>query len=722
MDIELNKNAPKFFNRELSWLEFNKRVLSEGEDTSVPLLERLKFLAIVSSNFDEFFMVRVAGLKRMERHKNFEKDPSGRTPRQQLEEISFLAHEITVRQYKCLMEDVLPKLKNFGIEYLQPEKYTAQNKQYLENYFRNEVFPLLTPLRATEERCFPRISNLKIYVAFLLKKTKEDGKRTLEEVEKKEKKKDLQKTNEPLAVVQVPSYLSRIIQIPDQEGRFSFALLEDIIELYGTQLFPGYDVVESLIFKVTRDADFSVDEKRDEDFIQAMEEVLENRESSVPVRLVFFGNPGKIIQKLSKSLSLDLSEIYNLSGPVDLSVFSEISNQYGFENLKYPVWKNFWSTELPKEGEFWDLFKEKDIMLNFPYDSYDPVLKFISQAAEDPGVMAIKMTLYRTSGNSPIVKNLERAAQKGKQVTVFIELKARFDEERNISWAQELERAGVIVIYGIQHLKVHAKILLVVRKETNAVVRYTFLATGNFNEKTAKLYSDIGIFTANKEIANDATLFFNIISGYSAIQTMKRLVPSPFDIKKKLLFLIDREITRNETEKNGLICAKMNSLSDPEIIEALYRASNAGVKIKLNVRGICLLVPGIPGQSENIEVVSIIDRFLEHSRIFSFGNGGSTEVFIASADWMPRNLDRRVELMIPVLQTSLKERLSAILETYFLDNFKSHILESNGNWKKKSREGKTYRSQEILYQEAKRLAMAKTKEMRREFIVRRTKE
>ena len=689
MDIELNKIAPKFFNRELSWLEFNKRVLSEGEDTSVPLLERLN---------------------------------PGRTPRQQLEEISFLAHEITVRQYKCLMEDVLPKLKNFGIEYLQPEKYTAQNKQYLENYFRNEVFPLLTPLRATEERCFPRISNLKIYVAFLLKKTKEDGKRTLEEVEKKEKKKDLQKTNEPLAIVQVPSYLSRIIQIPDQEGRFSFALLEDIIELYGTQLFPGYDVVESLIFKVTRDADFSVDEKRDEDFIQAMEEVLENRESSVPVRLVFFGDPGKIIQKLSKSLSLDLSEIYNLSGPVDLSVFSEISNQYGFENLKYPVWKNFWSTELPKEGEFWDLFKEKDIMLNFPYDSYDPVLKFISQAAEDPGVMAIKMTLYRTSGNSPIVKNLERAAQKGKQVTVFIELKARFDEERNISWAQELERAGVIVIYGIQHLKVHAKILLVVRKETNAVVRYTFLATGNFNEKTAKLYSDIGIFTANKEIANDATLFFNIISGYSAIQTMKRLVPSPFDIKKKLLFLIDREITRNETEKNGLICAKMNSLSDPEIIEALYRASNAGVKIKLNVRGICLLVPGIPGQSENIEVVSIIDRFLEHSRIFSFGNGGSTEVFIASADWMPRNLDRRVELMIPVLQTSLKERLSAILETYFLDNFKSHILESNGNWKKKAREGKTYRSQEILYQEAKRLAMAKTKEMRREFIVRRTKE
>ena len=304
MDIELNKNAPKFFNRELSWLEFNKRVLSEGEDTSVPLLERLKFLAIVSSNFDEFFMVRVAGLKRMERHKNFEKDPSGRTPRQQLEEISFLAHEITVRQYKCLMEDVLPKLKNFGIEYLQPEKYTAQNKQYLENYFRNEVFPLLTPLRATEERCFPRISNLKIYVAFLLKKTKEDGKRTLEEVEKKEKKKDLQKNHEQLAIVQVPSYLSRIIQIPDQEGRFSFALLEDIIELYGTQLFPGYDVVESLIFKVTRDADFSVDEKRDEDFIQAMEEVLENRESSVPVRLVFFGNPGKIIQKLSKSLSL----------------------------------------------------------------------------------------------------------------------------------------------------------------------------------------------------------------------------------------------------------------------------------------------------------------------------------------------------------------------------------------------------------------------------------
>lgn len=722
MDSKIKNNNFSFFCRELSWLEFNKRVLSEAEDSSVPLLERLKFLAIVSSNFDEFFMVRVASLKRMERHKNFEKDPSGRTPTQQLEEISFLAHEITARQYKCLMEDVLPKLKKCGIEYLPPENYTAQNKQYLENYFKNEVFPLLTPLRATDERCFPRINNLKIYVAFLLKKTKEDGKLTLEEVEKKEKKKDLQKSNELLAVVQVPSYLSRIIPMPDEEGSFSFALLEDVIGLFGTQLFPGYDVEESLIFKVTRDADFSVDEKRDEDFIQAMEEVLENRESSVPVRLAFFGNPGKIIQKLSKSLTLGLSEIYNLSGPVDLSVFSEISSQYGFENLKYPVWKNFWPTELPKDGEFWDLIKEKDIMLNFPYDSYDPVLKFISQAADDPDVMAIKMTLYRTSGNSPIVKNLERAAQKGKQVTVFIELKARFDEERNISWAHELEKSGVIVIYGIQHLKVHAKILLVVRKESNAVQRYSFLATGNFNEKTARLYSDIGIFTANKEIANDATLFFNIISGYSAIQTMKRLVPSPFDIKRKLLFLIDREITRNETEKNGFICAKMNSLSDPEIIEALYRASNAGVKIKLNVRGICLLVPGVPGQSENIEVISIIDRFLEHSRIFSFGNGGSTEIYIASADWMPRNLDRRVELMIPVLQTSIRNRLSAILEAYFKDNTKSHVLQSDGNWKKQIQEGTPYRCQEMLYQDTKRIFMAKTKEMKTEFKVRRSKE
>ncbi len=662
-----------FFNRELSWIEFNNRVLYEALRKDIPLVERLKFLAIVSSNFDEFFMVRVAGLKHQLLHNPEERDLAGFTAAQQLEQISSRCHQVVNLQYKTLMEQVLPDLAEKGIEYVSPKNYTEKHHQFTKTKFIQEIFPLLTPIR-TDGVCFPHISNLMLHGAF-----------ALEQLSKSEEKNPFAPTedNIPVAIVQIPSSLPRIVRLPydgENPEAVQFTLLDDIIYQYATMLFPGYKVAEGMLFKVTRDADFAVDEDESIDLSEAMEAVLEKRQSSLPVRLLCTRTTRYLKNFLQEKLNLSEQDVYAVEGPIDPSTLLDIADYPQAAPLSYEKWEHYYPPLLEKGQPLWSTLKRRDVLIHVPFESYDPVVSFLNDAADDPNTLAIKMTLYRTSGNSPIIRALERAAKKGKHVTVFVELKARFDEKQNLSWANQLEKAGVVVVQGIVHLKVHGKLLLVVRKEETGMYRYVHLATGNYNDKTAKLYVDMSLFTTNPEIANDATLFFNIISGYSMILPMERMVMAPITLKSRLLDLIEREIQLSTEGVPGLIVAKMNSLGDEQIIQKLYEASQNGVRVLLNVRGICMLVPGVPGQSENIQVVSIIDRYLEHTRIFYFQNGGSEELYLSSADWMPRNMEKRVELMFPILQEEVFKDVKRILNMYFEDTSHAHTLQSDGSW------------------------------------------
>jgi polyphosphate kinase len=505
--------------------------------------------------------------------------------------------------------------------------------------------------------------------------------------------------------VEIPGALARVVVLPSEKKgadvpppesaqQVEFALLDDIVTLYGTKLFPGYSVEQTMLFRLTRDADFSVDEDAGENFIHAMEEILEKRKVSLPVRLTCNDTSGTLTELFKTALELDDDDVYRSHGVID-----PLSLQFaahGDESLKEQKWKHYAHPDFAGDKDVWDSIKIKDALLHTPYQSYDPVLSLIKSAALDEHVLAIKMTLYRTSGASPIIDALEKAARNGKHVTVFVELKARFNEQQNIVWASRLEQAGVVVVYGIVNLKVHAKALLIIRKEPAGVRRYVHLSTGNYNEETAKTYSDVSVFTVNNEIANDVMLFFNIISGYSALQTMKHLSMSPIGLKEKIIAMIEREIASSTPENPGRIIAKMNSLAHEEIIEALYRASRAGVRIKLNVRGICMLVPGVAGMSDTIEVHSIIDRYLEHARVFYFWNGGAEEMYLSSADWMPRNLDRRVELMFPILEKDIFSRIRKMLDIYFSDTAKSFSLASDGSWRSAASPAKAERAQETL--------------------------
>ena len=723
------EESVRYFNRELSWIEFNARVLEEARQKDVPLLERLRFLTIVSSNFDEFFMVRVASLKAQCSRNPEWKDEAGITVREQLERISLRVHELVHIQYECLLKEILPGLAAEGMPYVSPERYTQAQTRYLDSFFMSDVFPLLTPLRTNNKSVFPSIGNLRLHAAFLLRNNMAVPTGPLASfletsgvLREPASAAAQESVAPPIAIVQIPASIHRIVWLPEMDGKRCFTLLDDVVRTFGQRLFPGFSIEETLLFKVARDADFAVDEDRSEDFIAAIQEVLVSRLSSVPVRLICTGESPSILSFLRDSMALREADIYAVPGPIDLSTLSELANAEGFDRLRNPVWKNYWPVDLPADVPLWDELKRTDVLLHVPYNSYEPVIRFINDAADDPSVLAIKMTLYRTSGDSPIVRALERAARAGKHVTAFVEIKARFDEERNISWAHRLEEVGVIVVYGIARLKVHAKILLVVRRETDGIRRYVHLSTGNYNDRTARFYVDMSLFTSNVEIANDATLFFNMISGYSAIMSTRRLVMAPVDLKPRLLSLIDREIDRSVPEKPGLIIAKMNSLADPEIINALYRASNAGVRVLLNVRGVCMLVPGVTGMSEHITVVSIIDRYLEHTRIFWFENDGADELYLASADWMPRNLDRRVELMFPVLQESIRKNILGVLNLYFTDNRKAHYLQSDGSWIRRSPTAgeAPVRAQEILHLAEKNRRELFEQEPQREFSVRRS--
>ncbi|MCL2374063.1 MAG: polyphosphate kinase 1 [Treponema sp.] len=692
-----NSSSP-FFNRELSWVDFNERVLEEGLKKDLPPLERFKFLSIVSSNFDEFFMVRVAAIKQA-REAGRGKDISGLTPAEVLEKISAKVRSIKKCLSDAFVNEVFPSLVQGGLTLLRPGDWSDDQRAYLESFFVREIYPLLTPLRLgspadnEKESPLPSFESYSLNVAFLLEAESAYGRAHRGASEPWRQTPAAGSGDSPadhISIVRIPPVLERIVWLPSETASADgaaaepcrWALLEDLMQAYASYLYPGYKIKESLVFKVNRDADFSVDEKRDEDFIVAMGEVLEGREKSMPVRMVYSPGSEQIRDYLASRLPLDKDDLYEVRNPLNPGNLYDLIVGRGFDHLKEKPWKIYPHPVLHSEQSLWDTIRAGDILLHLPYQSFDPVVRFFQEAAADPHVAAIKTTLYRTSGDSPIVRALEQASLSGKHVTAVVELKARFDEGRNISWANRLEKAGVIVVYGIAHLKIHAKATIVMRREYSRMQRYVHLSTGNYNEKTARFYEDIALFSAREDIAYDAGLMFNMITGYSAVQPMGKLVIAPTALKRRILDLISRETNRSSPEAPGKIMAKMNALADPEIIWALYRASQMGVNVLLNVRGICMLTPGVKGLSENIRVVSVIDYYLEHSRMYYFANGGAEELYLASADWMTRNLERRVELMFPLVQEDTRKTALQILSSYFRDNCQAWLLGSQGKWAK----------------------------------------
>jgi polyphosphate kinase len=716
---KLTSSPALYFNRDLSWIDFNDRVLEEGLRKDLPLFERFKFLSIVASNFDEFFMVRVAAIKRAHRA-GISGDPSGLSPEEQLKKIAEKVRSINSRRTACFMNEIFPGLAAGGLELIRPDSYTVPQMDYLESFFLGQIYPVLTPLRIEEDKPLPSFDNRCISAAFLLtpevKAPVEDAVSSDED------------SAERIVMVQLPLSLSRIIWLPQEGDKLCWALLDDMILTWGGYFYPGYNVKESMLFKINRDADFSVDEQRDEDFVEAMEEVIEGREKSDVVRLVYSPGSDKLRDELAKRFALESDDLYEFDGPFNAVELMEMTNVAGFEKFQEKPWKIHPAPGFSEDVLIWDRLSQGDVILHFPYQSFDPVVRFFQEAAVDPQVISIKTTLYRTGGNaqnpqaiSPIVRALEQAALNGKHVTALVELKARFDEERNISWANRLEKAGVIVVYGLSQLKVHAKITMVLRREHERIKRYVHLSTGNYNDKTAKLYEDICLFTCREEIGYDANLLFNMITGYSLRQTMQRLAVAPYALKPRLLELIDREAKRSDQKYPGKIVIKCNSLTDTDIIDALYRASRAGVKIFLCVRGVCALVPGVPEFSENIRVISIIDRYLEHSRMYYFANGGAEELYLSSADLMHRNLERRVEIMFPILDEKIRAEFVEALNAYFRDNCQSSVLDSRGAWTRltPSAGEKPFRVQKDMLSRAERDSDSPDP-VKQEFIVRRS--
>ncbi|MCL2477945.1 MAG: polyphosphate kinase 1 [Treponema sp.] len=708
MSKDLNSESaplpPAYLSRDLSWVDFNERVLEEGLRRDLMPLDRFKYLSIVSSNFDEFFMVRVAAMKRSRYTANI--NPAAVTSSEELQTIGSKARSIVARQYKTLNEEVLPDLAKGGLRLVHPPEWTAQQREFLQSLFLQEYLPVLTPLRVVNEEPLPVIENYWIHAAFLL------------EAESNQE--------ETISIIRIPPILDRIVQMrpePVQENELSIALLEDLVLVWGHYLFPGYKVREQLLFSVNRDADFSVDEQRDEDFIEAMEEVLEDREMSTVVRMTYSPGSAGLRDYFALRFGIQKEDLYEINGPLNLGSLYDLVRIAGFDNLREKPWKIYGNPAFQADQSIWDRIREGDVVLHLPYQNFDPVIRFFREAASDPSVISIKTTLYRTSENSPIIRALEQASLAGKHVTAVVELKARFDEKQNISWANRLEKAGVIVVYGLAHLKIHAKASIVIRRENEKLKRYVHLSTGNYNEITAKIYEDISIFTARDEIAYDTGIVFNMITGYSVIQNMRRLSIAPVTLKKRILYLIEREINQSSPQNPGRIIAKMNSLADEEIINSLYRASAAGVEVMLNIRGICLLIPGVKGMSDHIRVISIIDYYLEHSRICYFANGGNDELYLSSADWMPRNMERRVELMFPVLQDDAKHQILEILKSYFRDNTHAWQLDSLGNWSRVSEADPPYRAQTRFLAMAENAAAAAAGESDetadKEFVIRR---
>jgi len=671
--------ADRFFNRELSWLAFNQRVLDEGLSEVNPLLERLKFLAITASNLDEFYMVRVGGIKLLMGSGHPTRDIAGMTPRQQFQAVTRRIRKMSIDQ-SGLYKKLKAELFDHAFQILPVSAVSETQRKILLRIFEDDVLSILTPVSLVEGRPY-RPANLLLHMAVRLSPSAGSE-------------------EERYALLPLGPNVGRFIRLPSPEG-VVFVLLEDVVREWIGRWFDGCEVLECVPFRITRNADIELREDLAPDLMTGMQELLDERRETAYIRMEIGRQASRPLTLfLTRLFELDRNDIYPVDGPLDLRAFMKMAAVEGFDALKDPPWPPQPSPSVDLKESIFPQLAKQNILLHLPYESFDPVVKFVEDAADDQAVLAIKQVLYRTAGNSAIVEALIRAAQSGKHVTVLIELKARFDEARNITQALRLEQAGVEVIYGVRNLKTHAKVCLVVRREPQGIVRYMHFGTGNYNETTARLYSDLGYFTCDAELGHDAAAFFNAVAGYSQPQELHQLRMSPFNLRSALLELIDIETARAKAGEKAAVTIKVNTLTDAEMIEHLYRASLAGVKVQLHVRGVCCLRPGVPRLSENITVTSTIDRYLEHSRICAFHNGGNEKVYIASADWMPRNLDRRVELMIPILDKEARRQVLKILKNYFKDNQKASRLLPDGTYERVETGKSPFRSQKELHRQA----------------------
>lgn len=683
-----------FINRELSWAAFNRRVLELAQRTELPLLERLKFLAIFSSNLDEFFMIRVAGLNQQIDAGIRKKAIAGRTPLVQLKEISDRVHTL-MDTHTGMVKELFTQLRKHGLYVLGRDEWSEKHRSYLKDYFLTEILPVLTPLAVQQHDPCPLLPGLQINVALTLRAGK-----------------DLP-DEDRLLVIPVPDLFTRFLTLPSREATY-LVTIEDVIADNAAAIAPGCSIQSIDFFRLTRDADVAVKEDEASDLLNVMEAAVIERRRRTAVRLEISAHASMILRQwLRKEYELKHMQVYEIDGLLDAKAFWQIVGRTGFDRLHFTDWPPQTPLDLAGYDSLWEAIEDHDVLMYHPYESFEPVVKLLQQAADDPAVLAIKQTLYRTSSDSPIIDALEAAAENGKEVTVLVELKARFDEARNVQWARRLEDAGCHVIYGIASLKTHAKALLIIRRQKGRIQRYVHLATGNYNDKTAKLYSDLGLFSCNSQLATDVGAFFNLLTGLSEAVGWSQLSIAPINLKKRFIELIEREIKASSPDRPGLIIAKINSLEDKEICLALYRASRKGVKIQLNIRGICCLRPGMKGLSENIEVVSILGRYLEHARIFYFANGGHPEVYLSSADWMTRNLDRRFELLFPVTDPSHKKRIKDILDTCFSDNTYAWRLRSDGVYEPVTTGKKRVQAQHVFYEQIQSVRQKKLRTAQR---------
>jgi len=670
----------RYLSRALTWLGFNGRVLEEAQDPTLPALERARFLGIFFSNLDEFFMVRVSGLSEaaeagVEQPVDGEESIPG-----VLAQVGQRCHGLMRVAYATWDREILPALEAGGVHFLADEDLAPKERSFLDRLFAREILPILTPAAVEPNLPVPHVTNSVLCFAVRLRHPGAE---------------------ERFALVQLPRQQTRWIQV-GSKGGFRFVLLEEVVRKHLGELFPGHEIVDLALFRVTRDADFATDDQDEEDLVEAVKMVLKQRRGGDPVRLeVEASASDEITDRLAALFELPRPSVYRVPGPLDLKFLFELARVSSLPAPRNPPWAPQPAPDLPPGEAIWDAIAERDILLFHPYETFEPVLRLLKLASEDPAVLAIKQVLYRTASNSEVVRALERAAENGKQVTALLELQARFDEERNAAWARRLEESGAQVLYGLAGLKTHAKALLIVRRGASGIERYAHLGTGNYNERTVLEYSDLSLLTANEDLCADLTAFFNVVTGYSDPLPWRMIAMAPLGLRRRFLGLIRRETEKSTAEEPGQIRAKMNALVDKPIIDALYDASQAGVRVLLNVRGSCVLRPGVKGLSENIRVISVVDRFLEHSRIFEFRNGGETEVYIGSADWMPRNLDRRVELIVPIADPAHRARLGHILDVLLADNVKARELRPDGTLGKRPKGKRVVRAQEVFWEEAR---------------------
>jgi polyphosphate kinase len=671
---------PRYLSRALTWLGFNGRVLEEAQDPTLPVLERARFLGIFFSNLDEFFMIRVAGFREA-LEAGVDRSASGEESiAQVLAQVGQRCHGLVRVGYTTYDREIVPALVAGGVRFERDEDLEPKERAFLDRLFTREILPILTPAAVESGLPFPHVTNFALCFAVRL---------------------GLSTSEERFALVQLPRQYTRWIQVGSRGG-FRFSLLEDVVRRHLGELFPGYEIRDSALFRVTRDADFATDDQEEEDLVEAVKNVLKQRRSGDPVRLEIESSASEeIAERLTAAFELEPTSVYRVSGPLDLKFLIEFARVPSLPAPRTPAWSPQPVPEVPAGEAIWEAIAERDILLFHPYETFEPVMRLLTLASRDPAVLAIKQVLYRTAPNSEVIRALENAAENGKQVTALLELQARFDEERNAAWARRLEDAGVQVLYGLAGLKTHAKALLIVRRGPGGIERYAHLGTGNYNERTVLEYSDLSLLTSDEDLCADLTAFFNVVTGYSEPLPWRRIAMAPLGLRRRFLDLIRRETEKSTPEDPGQIRAKMNALVDKPIVDALYQASAAGVKVLLNVRGSCVLRAGVKGLSENIRVVSIVDRFLEHGRIFEFRNGGETETYLGSADWMPRNLDRRVELVFPIVEPLLRARLAHILDVLFADNVKARELRADGVLVKRARGRRIIRAQEIFWEEAR---------------------